>query len=65
MYTSHAVLLTRYFVGDKIEKNEMGGACSSDGGRERNILQYKERMLPELVTPCVGTAFKNTLMKES
>jgi hypothetical protein len=21
-------------VGDKIEKNEMGGACSADGGRE-------------------------------
>jgi hypothetical protein len=25
------------FAGDKIEKNEMGGACSSDGGRERRV----------------------------
>jgi hypothetical protein len=24
-------VLTQYFVGDKIEKNEVGGACSSDG----------------------------------
>jgi hypothetical protein len=25
------VLHTQYFAGDKIEKNEMGGACSADG----------------------------------
>jgi hypothetical protein len=25
------VLLTNDYAGDKIEKNEMGGACSSDG----------------------------------
>ena len=31
----HNVLLTQYFVGDKIEKNEMGGACGTYGGRER------------------------------
>jgi hypothetical protein len=24
-------------VGDKIEKNVMGGACSSDGGGERRV----------------------------
>jgi hypothetical protein len=24
--------LTQYRAGDKIEKNEMGGACSADGG---------------------------------
>jgi len=27
------VLLTQYFSGDKIEKNEMGVACSANGGR--------------------------------
>jgi hypothetical protein len=26
-----AVLLTHYFAGDKIEKNQMCGSCSSDG----------------------------------
>ena len=25
------------FSGDKIEKNEMGGACSAYGGEERRI----------------------------
>jgi hypothetical protein len=25
---------TQYCAGDKIEKNEMGGACSADGGGE-------------------------------
>jgi hypothetical protein len=25
------MFLTHYCAGDKIEKNEMGGACSSDG----------------------------------
>jgi hypothetical protein len=29
------VLLTQTHAGDKIEKNEMGGACSSYGGGER------------------------------
>ena len=27
-----SVLLTQYCSGDKIEKNEMGGACSAYGG---------------------------------
>jgi hypothetical protein len=27
------VLFTKYYSGDKIEKNEMGGACSTYGGR--------------------------------
>ena len=27
-------LVTQYFAGDKIEKNEMGGACGTYGGRE-------------------------------
>jgi hypothetical protein len=26
-------LLTQYRAGDKLEKNDMGGACSADGGR--------------------------------
>jgi hypothetical protein len=25
------------FAGDKIEKNEMGGACSAYGGEERRV----------------------------
>ena len=29
------MLLTQYCSGDKIEKNEMGGACSAYGGEER------------------------------
>jgi hypothetical protein len=31
------VLLTQYFAGDKIEKNEMVGACSKYGGGERCV----------------------------
>ena len=30
IYTAH-----QYCAGDKIEKNEMGGACGTYGGRER------------------------------
>ena len=29
------VLLTQYCAGDKIEKNEMSGACGMYGGKER------------------------------
>jgi hypothetical protein len=32
-----SVLLTHYFAGDKIEKNEIGGACSSDGEGEKQV----------------------------
>ena len=31
------VLLTQYCSGDKIEKNEMGEACSAYGGEQRGI----------------------------
>ena len=31
------LLLTKYFSGDKIEKNEMGGACGKYGREERCI----------------------------
>ena len=30
-------LLTQYFSGDKIEKNEMGGACSMYGAGKRHV----------------------------
>jgi hypothetical protein len=31
-YSTHRLVsLTHYFAGDKIEKNEMGGACSAYG----------------------------------
>jgi hypothetical protein len=32
-----SILLTQYCAGDKIKKNEMGGACSTDGGGERRV----------------------------
>jgi hypothetical protein len=31
------VLLTKYHLGDQIEKSEMGGACGMYGGQERCI----------------------------
>jgi hypothetical protein len=31
------VLLTHYFSGDKIEKNEMGEACRVYGGEKRRV----------------------------
>jgi len=33
-------ILTQYFSGDKIEKNEMGGACSAYGEEERRVQGY-------------------------
>ena len=33
-------LLTQYCLGDKIGKNEMGGACSAYGGEERRIQSF-------------------------
>ena len=33
-------LLTQYYSGDKIEKNEMGGACSMYGEEERHIQDF-------------------------
>ena len=32
-----SVRLTQYSLGDQIEKNEMGEACSTYGGEERRI----------------------------
>jgi len=32
-----SVAEAQYCSGDKIEKNEMGGACSAYGGEERRI----------------------------
>jgi hypothetical protein len=34
------VLLAQYFSGDKIEKNEMGGACNTYVGDERRIQDF-------------------------
>ena len=31
-----------FFGGDKIEKNEMGGACNTYGGEERRIQGFGE-----------------------
>jgi len=44
VYVSESVLLcmsdipfTKYYSGDRIEKNEMGGSCSTYGGEDRCI----------------------------
>jgi hypothetical protein len=37
---SSSVLLTQYCAGDKIEKNEMGGACSACGGRVDACIEF-------------------------
>ena len=34
------LLLTQYLAGDKIEKNEMGGACGQHGGMERCVQDF-------------------------
>ena len=33
----YSVLITQYSAGDKIYKNEMGGACGPYGGRETSV----------------------------
>jgi hypothetical protein len=38
---SWSVPLTHYRAGDKIEKNEIAGACSSDGGGERRVQGFR------------------------
>jgi hypothetical protein len=35
-------MLTKYCSGDKIEKNEIDGACSTYGGEERRIQDFDE-----------------------
>ena len=37
MRTVMNCILTQYCSGDKIENNEMGGACSAYGGEERGV----------------------------
>jgi hypothetical protein len=49
LHKEGSVLLTQYFSGDKIEKNEMGGACSADlGGRgvSRGLVEKTEGKRP-------------------
>jgi len=44
-----SVLLTQYCPGDKIEKNELGAACSTYGGRRgvyRFLVRKPERKRP-------------------
>jgi hypothetical protein len=33
-------------MGDKIKKNEMDGACSTDGGGERRVQDFVEILIP-------------------
>jgi len=37
---NQSVLLNQYCSGDKIEKDEIGGACGAYGGEERRILGF-------------------------
>jgi hypothetical protein len=32
--------VTKYYSGNQIEKNEMGGSCSTYGGKERYIQDF-------------------------
>ena len=33
-------MITQYFSGDQIEKNEMGGACNTYGKEKRSIQDF-------------------------
>jgi hypothetical protein len=35
-----SVLVAKYYLGNQIEKNEMGGACSTNGGKERCMQDF-------------------------
>ena len=51
------MLLTKYYSGEKIEKNEMGWVCSAYGGEEIRIQGFGGRKLRErdhLGDPGVG-----------
>jgi hypothetical protein len=37
LYCYNTGVVSHYCAGDKIEKNKMGGACSSDRGGERRV----------------------------
>jgi hypothetical protein len=39
-WTSRPVIITKYYPGNKIEKNDMSGACSMYGGKERCIQDF-------------------------
>jgi hypothetical protein len=41
---------TKYYSGNKIEKNEMGGACSTYGGKTRSIQDFGGGDLREATT---------------
>jgi hypothetical protein len=40
LFDDSVPLLTKYFSGNQIEKNEMGGACSTYGGEERCMQDF-------------------------
>jgi hypothetical protein len=40
--------VTKYYSGNQIEKKEMGGACSTSGGKERRIQDFGR---PEIRRP--------------
>ena len=47
MRTLMIVLLSHYGLGNKIENNEFGGACSADGGEERLMQGFGGETLGE------------------
>jgi len=42
LHNRELVLLTQYYSGDNIDKNEMGGKCSRYGREERFIQRFVE-----------------------
>jgi hypothetical protein len=40
LHNEEHVLITKYYLGDQIKKNEVGGACSTYGGGERCIQDF-------------------------
>ena len=39
-YIMRSLMITQYCSGDQIEKNEVGGACSTYGGEDRCIQAF-------------------------
>jgi hypothetical protein len=56
---SWAVLLAHYCTGVKIEKNEMGGACSAVGGRESRVQGFGGESWGKETTGETGRRWEN------
>jgi len=38
------LLLTKYYLGDEIKQNKMGGPCGTLGGEQRSMESYDEEI---------------------